>query len=190
MEGTHKAGAAAVCGGARFPRVGGAAALRSGTALFRPPLPVCRGGAVHFLSAGAFCTAWVPRCGVVRACADRCAFTGIFPVYRAGNDGRPRFVRRRVRRAGERGHRARRGRERRNALALAAHAHRRGGGISCETPRCAGHPLWRTGAGRGHHRGGVYAPRAGQPRRGRGAAAAGGTLRQHGGKSPLFPGNA
>lgn len=38
------------------------------------------------------------------------------------------------------------GRERRNALALAAHAHRRGGGISCETPRCAGDPLRRTGA--------------------------------------------
>ena len=47
MEGVHKAGAAAVCGGARFPRAGGAAAFRSGTALFRPPLPVCRGGAVR-----------------------------------------------------------------------------------------------------------------------------------------------
>lgn len=46
------------------------------------------------------------------------------------------------------------------------------------------------GPGRGHHRSGVYAPRAGQPRRGRGAAAAGGTIGQHGGKSTLFPGNA
>ena len=60
-----------------------------------------------------------------------------------------------------------------------------------ETPRCAGHPLWRTGAGRGHHRGGVYAPRAG--------AAAAWTrarlqLEERSASTeenlPLFPGNA
>ena len=189
MEGAHKAGAVAVCGGARFPRAGGAAALRSGTALFRPPLPVCHGGAVHFLSAGAFCTAWAPRCGVVRACADRCAFTGLFPVYRVGDNGHSRLACGENRRTGERGHRARRGRERRNAVAHTAHAHRRRGGVSGGAPRRAGGPLRRTGAGRGHHRGRVYAPRAGAPRRGREPAVPGGALHQHAGEPALLAGD-